>query len=73
MGFSDVYRSVLKEYPDIMTVEEMSKALGVSTKTGYKLVRENKIECMKVGRSYRIPKAHLLSYLRVFVGKSSSD
>ena len=73
MGFSDVYRSVLKEYPDILTVEEMSKALGVSTKTGYKLVRENKIECMKVGRSYRIPKAHLLSYLRVFVGKSSSD
>ena len=66
MGFSDVYRSVLKEYPDIMTVEEMSKALGVSTKTGYKLVRENKIECMKVGRSYRIPKAHLLSYMRVF-------
>ncbi len=73
MGFSDVYRSVLKEYPDILTVEEMSRALGVSTKTGYKLVRENKIECMKVGRSYRIPKAHLLSYMRVFVGKSSSD
>ena len=73
MGFSDVYRSVLKEYPDILTVEEMSRALGVSTKTGYKLVRENKIECMKVGRSYRIPKAHLLSYVRVFVGKSSSD
>lgn len=73
MGFSDIYRSVLKEYPDILTVEEMSKALGVSTKTGYKLVRENKIECMKVGRSYRIPKAHLLSYMRVFVGKSSSD
>ena len=42
MGFSDVYRSVLKEYPDILTVEEMSKALGVSTKTGYKLIRENK-------------------------------
>ena len=36
MGFRDVYRSVLKEYPDILTVEEMSKALGVSTKTGYK-------------------------------------
>ena len=58
MGFSEVYRSVLKEYPDIMTVEEMSRALGVSTKTGYKLVRENRIEYLKVGRSYRIPKAH---------------
>lgn len=65
MGFSDVYRSVLKEYPDILTVEEMSKALGVSTKTGYKLILENKIECIKVGRSYRIPKAHLLSYMQL--------
>ena len=63
MGFTDVYRTVLKEFPDILTVEEMSRALGVSTKTGYKLIRENKIECIKVGRSYRIPKAHLLSYM----------
>ena len=60
MGFSDVYRSVLKDYPDVLTVEEMSRALGISTKTGYKLIRENKIESLKVGRSYRIPKAHLL-------------
>jgi excisionase family DNA binding protein len=65
MGFSDVYRSVLKEYPDILTVEEMSRALGVSTKTGYKIIRENRIEYLKVGRSYRIPKAHLLAYMRL--------
>lgn len=65
MGFTDVYRTVLKEFPDILTVEEMSRALGVSTKTGYKLIRENKIECIKVGRSYRIPKAHLLAFIRV--------
>lgn len=70
MGFSDVYRSVLKDYPDVLTVEEMSRALGISTKTGYKLIQENKIESLKVGRSYRIPKAHLLLYMRL-VMKSS--
>lgn len=70
MGFSDVYRSVLKDYPDALTVEEMSRALGISTKTGYRLIRENKIESLKVGRSYRIPKAHLLLYMRL-VMKSS--
>ena len=70
MGFSDVYRSVLKDYPDVLTVEEMSRALGLSTKTGYRLIRENKIESLKVGRSYRIPKAHLLLYMRL-VMKSS--
>lgn len=52
-------------YPDILTVEEMSKALGVSSKTGYQLLRENKVEHLKVGRAYRVPKVHLLSYLRL--------
>lgn len=73
MGFSDVYRSVLKEYPDIMTVEEMSRALGVSAKTGYKLIRENKIEYLKVGRSYRIPKAHLLVYLHILLQEKTNS
>ena len=72
MGYTmrDVYGVMLKDYPDVMNIEEMSRALGISTKTGYKLIRENKIESLKVGRSYRIPKAHLLSYMRL-VMKSS--
>jgi len=67
MGYNEIYRSVLKDYPDILTVEEMSKALGISTKTGYRLLRDNKIEHLRLGRSYRIPKAHLLTYMRVFL------
>ncbi|HPF54745.1 MAG TPA: helix-turn-helix domain-containing protein [Clostridia bacterium] len=43
----------------------MSAALGVSTKTGYQLLRNGEITCLKVGRSYRIPKAHLLTYLKI--------
>ena len=70
MGFNDAYRSILKEYPDILTVEEVSKALGISTKTAYRLIRENKIEHLKVGRTYRIPKAHLLLYMKVFTPTS---
>lgn len=65
MSFGEVYDRVLKEYPDILTVEEMSHALGISTKTGYHLLRENRIEHLKVGWSYRIPKVHLLAYLRL--------
>lgn len=66
MGFGEVYRAVLREYPDILTVEELSRALGISTKTGYQLIREGKIECLKVGRSYRIPKAKLLAYMHLY-------
>lgn len=64
MGFGEIYRTVLRDYPDVLTVEELSRALGISSKTGYRLIREGKIECLKVGRSYRIPKAHVLAYLK---------
>ena len=67
MGYNEIYQSVLKDYPDILTVEEMSKALGISTKTGYRLLRDNKIEHLRLGRTYRIPKTHLLTYMRVFL------
>ena len=70
MSFGDVYKAVLKEYPDVMSVEEVSKALGVSDKTVYRLLRENKIEHILMGRKYRIPKAHLLSYLRLYSNES---
>ena len=67
MGYTlkDAYSVMLKHYPDVMNIEEMSRALGVSTKTGYKLIRTGKITAMKVGRTYRIPKVHLLTSLRV--------
>lgn len=65
MSFVDMYKSVLKEYPDVMSVEEVSAALGVSDKTVYRLLRENKIEHIVMGRKYRIPKAHLFSYLHL--------
>ena len=65
MNPSELYPSVLTSFPDVLTVEEISQALHVSTKTAYRLVRENKIQFIKIGRSYRIPKAHLLTYLEL--------
>ena len=47
----------------IIYIAQMCQILDVSTKTGYRLIREGKICCIKVGRAYRIPKAHLFTYL----------
>lgn len=62
---NEMYNVILSDYPDVMNIEDMSKALSISTKTGYKLIREGKITAMKVGRTYRIPKIHLLNYLQI--------
>ena len=59
----EAYKLMLKEYPDVMSIAQMCEILSVSTKTGYKIIKEGSICCLKVGRAYRIPKAHLLTYL----------
>jgi excisionase family DNA binding protein len=61
----DAYRMVLTEYPDVLSFEQMCEALRVSPKTGYKILRSGQIICLKVGRAYRIPKAHMLTYLMI--------
>lgn len=59
----EYFEQLKKDYPDVMSIEQMCEILSVSTKTGYKLLKEGKICCLKVGRAYRIPKAHLFTYL----------
>jgi len=61
----DAYRMMLMEYPDILSFEQMCEALKISPKTGYKLLKNNRIISIKVGRAYRIPKAHILTYLMI--------
>lgn len=59
-----VYKSLLKNYPDVLSVEQMCEALGgVSKKTGYKILSENKIPSIKVGRAHRILKINVVQYL----------
>lgn len=61
----EAYKLMLKEYPDVMSVEQMCEILSISTKTGYRILREGKICCLRIGRAYRIPKAHLFTYLSI--------
>ncbi|AHF08724.1 helix-turn-helix domain-containing protein [Dehalobacter restrictus] len=67
------YRIMLKGYPDVLDIKQMCKILGISLKTGYGLIQENKIECLKVGRAYKIPKPFLLSYLRIGPSRDSEE
>ena len=61
----DAYRVVFKDYPDVVNVAQMCEMLDISEKTAYRLLQENRIDHFKVGRSYKIPKLHIFSYLKV--------
>ncbi|MBM6828908.1 helix-turn-helix domain-containing protein [Anaerotignum lactatifermentans] len=61
----DAYSMVFSNYPDIVSVAQMSKMLGISEKSAYRLLQENSIEHFRVGRTYKIPKLHILNYLHI--------
>ena len=57
------YMNMLKKYPDVLKIKDMCEVLGgISTKTGYKLLRENKIESIKVGREYCVSKISIVDF-----------
>lgn len=62
----EIYRLVFKEYPDVLDVKQVSKLLGISTKTVYKLINNGTLPCLKVGREFRILKVTVMKYMRAF-------
>ena len=58
------YNKLLSGYPEVMNIDQMCNALGaISTRTGYKLLKEGKIKSIKVGREYRIIKTYVTDFL----------
>ena len=47
------------DYPDIVTVPQLQKMLGISRGLAYKLVRENEIPGIKIGNALRVPKVNV--------------
>jgi len=62
----EIYKVVFKEYPDVMDVRQVSKLLGVSTKTVYRLLRVGALDSLKIGREFRVPKVNVMKYVKIF-------
>ena len=59
-----LYTKMLKEYPDVLNINQMCEILGgISTKTGYKMLHENVIESIRIGRQFRIAKVTLIDFI----------
>jgi len=48
---------------DVLTIEELSAYLKIPKSTLYKLVREGKVPCQKIGRHWRFRKAAIDRWL----------
>lgn len=54
---------MFKEYPDILSVHQVAKALGVGVNTAYRLVNTDVIGSIRIGRKIIVPKACLVDYV----------
>lgn len=71
LSVSETYNAVFRNYPDVVSVEQMSEMLQISTKTAYKLLREDRIVHFRFGKKIMIPKLHIMKYLKMISSETA--
>ena len=55
---------MFEHYPDVVDVDDLCKMLGgISRKLAYRLLSDQEIRSVRIGRSYKIPKICVIEYL----------
>lgn len=60
---------MFKEYPDIITIIDLQAMLHIGRNAAYKLLQDNSIVSIRVGKKYIIPKASVASFITEGVQK----
>ena len=55
---------MFKDYPDILTIPQVSKALGIGKKAAYALVNNKQLGAVRIGRTIKVPKFCLEEYVK---------
>lgn len=57
-------KEMFEKYPDVVAVDDLCEMLGgISKKMAYKLLGNQEIRSIRIGREYRIPKPFVIDYL----------
>ncbi len=55
---------MFEAYPDVVEVDDLCKMLGgISRKLAYRLLADQEIKSVRIGRTYKIPKVCVIDYL----------
>ena len=58
------YKKTFADYPSALNVKEVAEILRISTKAVYRIINNNFLPAIKVGREHRVAKSNLIKYLR---------
>lgn len=53
------------EYPDVVTIEQLCKMLGIGKAKAYELLNKNTIKAKRIGKKFIIPKQSVIKFLEV--------
>ena len=53
------------EYPDVLDMKQVGEMLGVCVKTVYRLIQNDELKSVRIGRQHRIAKLHLMQYMNI--------
>ena len=56
--------AMFTEYPDVISISDLSKMLDIGIVLAYRLVKGKEIKARKIGREYKILKADIIDYLQ---------
>lgn len=57
---------MFKEYPDVVTVEDLANMLHIGKNKAYELLNTEKIKSIKIGRIHKIPKINIIKYIEKY-------
>ena len=52
-----------KDYPDVVSVDELQTMLRIGRNSAYDLLRSGAIQTLKIGKKYIIPKLNVVKYI----------
>lgn len=56
---------LFQNYPDVLTAQEVQRALRIGRAGVYKLLASGALGCFKLGNTYKIPKDALIAYMKL--------
>lgn len=56
--------SIFVDYPDVVSIEDLTKMLRIGKNKAYELVNTNVIKSIRIGKKYIIPKFRVIEFLQ---------
>jgi len=57
--------NMFTDYPDVVSIDQLCKMLGIGKAKAYELLNKNMIKARRIGKKFIIPKQSVIRFLEV--------